>query len=153
MYFNKIKSYYKFFLAEVLQFYRGITSKLPKAKVAIFHKYDAILGNEENLELDHFDAVEGTFPQYGFISKYNNDYIYSHGADSGGGYVRRIDVKASSDVVGSVDETRHVILAVHSSGRELDGRLDNPTDSYYRQYCTKLTPEIVQWIKQADTIY
>ena len=136
-----------------MQFYRGITSKLPKAKVAIFHKYDAILGNEENLEFDHFDAVEGTFPQYGFISKYNNDYIYSHGADSGGGYVRRIDVKASSDVVGSVDETRHVILAVHSSGRELDGRLDNPTDSYYRQYCTKLTPEIVQWIKQADTIY
>ena len=136
-----------------MQFYRGITSKLPKAKRAIFYKYDAILGNDENLEFDHFDAVESTFPQYGFISQYNNDYIYSHGADSGGGYVRRMDVKASSDVSGSVDERRHVILAVHSSGRELDGRIENPPDSYYQQYCTKLTPGIVNWIKQADTTY
>ena len=136
-----------------MQFYRGITSKLPKAKRAIFYKYDAILGNDENLEFDHFDAVESTFPQYGFISQYNNDYIYSHGADSGGGYVRRMDVKASSDVSGSVDERRHVILAVHASGTELDGRIENPPDSYYRQYCTKLTPGIVKWIKQADTTY
>ena len=116
----------------VSKIYKCIHPIIPKADNALFIKespngkliFDSWQQDEEILEMEH-------------------GYQHSSHGDSGNGYfVQRKD---------SEGRIRSTIVAVNSGGRNIFNPLTKTTKC--RNYATKLTDEIIAWIKEKDQIH
>ena len=76
-------------------FYRCIVTKLPQATTATFKKDE-----HGNLEFDFFDSVDVNLD----AKHHQNNYLSTGAADSGAGYVRRMDFVDTSDGAASSTE-------------------------------------------------
>ena len=122
--------------------YKCIVPRFPKAEIAVFLRFSdgklefqAMVKDESNIEYEKRE---------GYPNIYNN---VAHG-DSGGPIMTKVNDK--------IGETRHVLVAVTSRGFDIRG-LDKRelTTEPVKTKCiadgSKVTEEIVRWIKKVDS--